>query len=134
VLADYNRHHPKVLPPSLFSDLLVEKGGIGAGTIFHVTLRILGQTQRLHMRVDEPDPGRVLCETNLVNGAVTFFTVFPLEDPTQTVTHITSDWGMPNTLSGQLDRLFTPYLLRYIYTQELRQLERYLKTMPLPLE
>jgi hypothetical protein len=63
VLADYRTHHPRIMPPSLFSDLAVEQGGTGAGTVFGITFRPIGLARRLRMRVDEPAPGRVLTWT-----------------------------------------------------------------------
>jgi len=61
VLADYSVHHPKIMPPDHFSNLEVEDGGAGAGTVFHITAKVAGKRQRLHMRVSEPEPGSVLC-------------------------------------------------------------------------
>ena len=66
-------HHPWIMPPSRFSDLGVETGGVGAGTVFHITLRVLGRRQRLHMAVTEPRPGTELTETDLDTGALTTF-------------------------------------------------------------
>jgi len=77
VLADYGTHHPRIMPASLFSDLEVASGGVGAGTVFHITLRTMGRRQRLHMQVAEPEPGQVLTETNLDTGVVTEFGVAP---------------------------------------------------------
>ena len=65
VIADYATHHPQIMPESFFSGLEVDAGGIGAGTVFHITFHAPGKRERLHMRVDEPEPGSVLTETNL---------------------------------------------------------------------
>ena len=48
VLADYRTHHPRIMPAPPFSDLEVETGGVGAGTVFHITVRTAGRRQRLH--------------------------------------------------------------------------------------
>ena len=33
IIADYERGHPSILPPRAFSDMKVERGGYGAGTV-----------------------------------------------------------------------------------------------------
>ena len=90
VLADYLRHHARIMPSSLFSRLQVEEGGVGASTVFHITLRVMGRTQTLHMRVAEPEPGRVLTETNLDTGVVTVFEVAPDDGGSLTRAQISS--------------------------------------------
>jgi len=126
VLADYRRHHPQIMPPSLFSDLEVETGGVGAGTVFHITLRVAGRRQRLHMQVAEPEPGHVLTETDLDTGVVTAFTVSSDDGRPPTLTRISSEWEAGGGLRGLADRLATPLLLRWIFTRQLRRLARYL--------
>ena len=50
--------------------------GVGAGTVIRVDMRVLGRPQTFRAVVTEPEPGRVLVETN-DNGYVTTFTVEP---------------------------------------------------------
>ena len=59
VIADYNQHHPRVVPPQYFKGLQVDEGGIGAGTRITVTMRVMGKTQTFQHSVSEPEPGRV---------------------------------------------------------------------------
>ena len=63
VIADYNESHPARLPKHVFSGLVVEESGIGAGTVVRVTMAALGTKQELHVAVSEPEPGRVLVES-----------------------------------------------------------------------
>jgi len=42
VISDYRRAHPHILPQEYFSNLKLEQGGAGAGTVFRVTVRVLG--------------------------------------------------------------------------------------------
>lgn len=77
-IADYQHRHPQIMPV-LFGPLMVRRGGTGAGTEFEIELRRPGPNRRLRMRVDEPEPGRVLTETDLDSGAVVAFTVIPRE-------------------------------------------------------
>lgn len=129
VIADYTRHHPRIMPPSMFSDLVVETGGVGAGTVFHITMRIAGRSQVLHMRVAEPEPGRVLTETNEDTGAITEFTVTaatPPVEPARSRVRIAADWEPSSGLRGLVDRVATPVLMRWIFRRQLVQLSRYL--------
>jgi hypothetical protein len=128
VLADYNSQHPRIMPPSLFSDLEVESGGVGAGTVFHITLRMLGRRQRLHMRVGEPEPGHVLTETNLDTGVVTRFSVAPQDGGRHTLARISSEWETARGLRGLADRLATPLLMGRIFAKQLRQLDQYVRS------
>jgi uncharacterized protein YndB with AHSA1/START domain len=128
VLADYTTQHPRIMPPSLFSDLEVESGGVGAGTVFHITLRMLGRRQRLHMRVGEPEPGHVLTETNLDTGVVTRFSVAPQDGGRHTLARISSEWETAGGLRGLADRLATPLLMGRIFAKQLRQLDQYLRS------
>ena len=61
-VADMRDHHPRFLPPA-FSDFRVESGGTGAGTITRFTVTAGGRTREYRMKVDEPEPGRVLTES-----------------------------------------------------------------------
>jgi hypothetical protein len=129
VLADYKAHHPRIMPESLFSNLEVETGGVGAGTLFHITFRMLGRRQQLHMQVAEPEPGHVLTETNLDTGVVTKFTVAPEDGGSRTLARISSEWETGGGLRGFIDRLATPVLMRRIFRLQLRELGRYMLSM-----
>ena len=75
ILANYRDEHPRILPPQ-FSNLAVEKGGIGAGTVIRFNMRVFGRKRSFRAAVTEPEPGRVLVETDLdTNRAVTTFIV-----------------------------------------------------------
>src|SRR5919204_1194644 len=76
LLADYRDHHPRVLPPA-FSDFKVEQGGVGAGTVHSFRLTAGGRTRAYRIRVDEPELGRVLTETDELSSAVTRVMVTP---------------------------------------------------------
>jgi hypothetical protein len=76
ILADYRHGHPRILPRPPFTFLEVEEGGVGAGTRIRVGMRLLGREQVFRAVVEEPEPGRVLSETN-DDGYVTTFSVEP---------------------------------------------------------
>ena len=75
-IADMRDHHPYFLPPE-FSDFRVEAGGTGAGTITRFTVTAGGRTRQYRMKVDEPEPGRVLTESDTGSSMVTTTTVSP---------------------------------------------------------
>jgi hypothetical protein len=76
LMADVRAHHPRFLPPA-FSDFQVEQGGIGASTVHRFKLTAGGRTRGYRMRVEEPQPGRLLTESDQLSSAVTTFTVIP---------------------------------------------------------
>src|SRR5579862_4806189 len=80
LLANYHDGHPRLLPKQ-FSNLVVEQGGVGAGTVIRFEMSFLGKKQPFRAAVTEPEPGRVLVETYLDNGAVTTFTIDPGSAP-----------------------------------------------------
>lgn len=82
LIADYHVGHQKIVPPQYFEGIEVEKGGRGAGTIIRVTMRVLGASRTYRAAVTEPEPGRVLTETDLATGLATTFTVVPNGDAT----------------------------------------------------
>jgi hypothetical protein len=121
-IADFRRHHPKFLPPQ-FGDLVVEEGGVGAGTVHRFTLTLGGRTSTARVRVDEPEPGRVLTETEPVSGMVTTFTVEPEPNRSSRV-RIETRWESTG-LRGLVERLAVPRMLRRLYAEELGLLDGY---------
>ncbi len=121
LIADYRNGHPRILPPRYYPPpLLVERGGMGAGTIIRFKMRVLGATRTVRSEVSEPDPGRVLVETDLENGARTIFTV--TEQSTQTcLVEFATQWERRG-LRGWIERIIGPPMLRRIYVAELAQL------------
>ena len=126
ILADYRTHHPQILPPQI-SNLVVDEGGVGAGTLFRFQTTIGGRTQRFRQRVDEPQPGVILQEVDLERDYVTTFTVTP--DGTGCRVRIDSTWRSDG-VRGAIERLLAPRLLRPVYEEELRRLDRYAADHP----
>jgi hypothetical protein len=107
LIANYNDGHPRILPRQ-FTSLVVEQGGVGAGTI-----------------IREPDPGRVLVETDLdANGAVTTFTVNRGAAPADSHVTISTELRMRSGVLGKIERTLSTLLLRPMYVQELENLAR----------
>ena len=123
ILADYRTGHPSILPRQ-FSNLTVERGGVGAGTVIQFTMRLLGRSQRFRASVSEPEPGRVLVETYETNGVVTSFIVDPAPAPGQSRVTITTDVPVRRGFAGGIKSFLSTKLLYPIYVQELDLLSK----------
>jgi len=122
LIADYRKGHPTILPPQYFENLVVEEGGRGAGTRIRFTMKSFGTKRISRANVTEPDPGRLLVETDIETGTTTKFIVEPVEDGR---TRVTFDTVYPTRgLRGWLESFFVPGYLRKVYDAELKQLER----------
>lgn len=122
LIADFESHHPRFLPPA-FRDLEIERGGVGAGTVHHVTIKVAGQAQTYRMCVEEPDPGRVLTETEIDGSALTTYTVEP--DGAGCRVRLVTEWEPAGGLAGLADRLLGPRLARRLYDDLLERLAQY---------
>ena len=124
-IANYHTEHPRILPKE-FSGMTVESGGIGAGTIVRFNMRVFGRTQTLRSAVTEPQPGRVLVETDLdFNGAVTTFTVDPGATPGQCEVTISTELRVRGGIPGAIERFLATRYLRPIYQKELMLLRAF---------
>jgi hypothetical protein len=124
VIADYREHHPRIIPPEYFRKLEVVEGGVGAGTRTRVEMRVLGTTRTFEQLVMEPEPGRVLVESNSNGLGVTTFTVDDGGGGETQVTITTELDGRPG-VAGTIERLLTSMMLRRIYRKEIAQLAAY---------
>ena len=126
ILADYNQHHPRVLPPEYFKSLKVEEGGVGAGTRVHVTMRVLGTTISFRHIVSEPEPGRVLIESDADGSTAASFTVDPLDSGAACMLTISTDFTTQRRgILGRIERYMTISTLRRIYRKELSLIAKY---------
>lgn len=121
-IADMREHHPRFLPEA-FSEFTVESGGVGAGTVTHFKIDAGGRTRAYRMEVAEPEPGRVLTESDTESSLVTTFTVDP--DGDRSRVQISSTWEGAGGIGGFFERTFAPRVLRRIYEDELERLNRY---------
>jgi len=123
LIADYRNGHPQILPKQYFEWLEVEQGGRGEGTVIRFQMRVLGQSRVLRAVVTEPEPGRVLVETDTSGGGpVTTFTVEPDGNGAR-VTFSTALTSATGPL-GVIERFVLRRVLRRIYARELEQLGR----------
>jgi hypothetical protein len=122
IIADYHNGHPYILPKPYFLNLEVEQGGVGAGTVIRFQMRVLGKTETFRAAVTEPEPGRVLVESNQPSGSVTTFTVDSVEGGQYAQVTFATDLPSRGGLSGLLERFLIKLMLPRIYRKELAQL------------
>ena len=119
LIADYHEGHPSILPPQYFEDLVVESGGRGDGTRIRYIMKAYGRRTTCYATITEPEPGRVLVETERTTGTVTTFTVEPAGDKAK----VTFETVYPaKGLMGFIEMLVVPRYLSKVYAAELRQL------------
>ncbi len=120
-IADYRHHHrPGGFLPPAFSDMHIERGGIGAGTVITFKVTIGGTSRALTQHVAEPEPGRVLVEAN--DRDQTTFTVEPVGQQSRVRFDTLLD---TSGVQGLFTRLLAPRLLKPLYADELERLERH---------
>jgi hypothetical protein len=75
------------------------------------------------MELAEPEPGRVMTESDTTSTLVTTWTVTP-ENGVSRV-RISTTWNGAGGVGGFFERLFAPRVMRGIYTDELERLNTY---------
>ena len=75
------------------------------------------------MRVDEPEPGRVLTESDTGSSLVTTTTVTPRDSASSV--HISTTWNGAGGIGGFFEKTFAPRAMRAIYADELERLDAY---------
>ncbi len=121
-IADMREHHPRFLPPA-FSDFRVESGGVGAGTITRFKVTAGGRTREYRMSVAEPEPGRILTESDTGSSLITTTTVSRQGDAS--LVQISTTWDGTGGIGGLFERMFAPKVMRAIYADELKRLDAY---------
>ena len=125
ILADYRNSHPAILPKPYFSRLVLDQGGQGAGTIVNVHMDVYGMKRVFQQVVSEPEPGRVLAETDADAGVTTTFTVDPINGSHRSLVTITTLSRTGPGLQGLVERVLMPFILRRIYKETLGLLAEY---------
>ena len=124
LLANYRDGHARILPKQ-FSDLVVEQGGIGGGTVIRFQMTVMGKKQNYHAAITEPEPGRVLVETySDPEGTITTFTVDAGNAPADTKVTISTEVPVRSGILGSLEKMFATLMLRPIFRRELENLAR----------
>lgn len=124
-VADLKEHRPHYLA-SAISEYEVASGGVGEGTVVRFRITAGGRSRAYEMRVAEPEPGRVLTESDTRSSLVTTFTVIP-NDAVSRVKIVTT-WQGAGGVGGIFERLFAPRVLRQVYADELERLDAYARS------
>lgn len=125
IIADYRHGHPHIVPRPPFDDIVVEKGGVGAGTELRFGMKVMGRMRTMRAIISEPEPGRVLTETDPDTGTATSFTAEPLDGGNSTQVTITTNintWGGP---LGWIECWIITRILQPIYSRELQLLAEF---------
>lgn len=128
LLADYHNGHPSILPRPPFTNLEVEEGGVGAGTVIRVGMRVMGRAQSFRATIAEPEPGRVLEET-ADTGYVTRFIVEPGGTGSGATVTIHTSFPERRGVAAALERWMVRRLLVPTYRRELELLARTVHTV-----
>jgi uncharacterized protein YndB with AHSA1/START domain len=123
-LADMDEH-AKILPPA-FTGFTVVEGGVGAGTVTTFTVSAGGRQRAYRMTLAEPEPGRVLTETDANSSLVTTFRIEPSGSGSKV--EITTTWQGAGGIGGVFERLFAPRVMKGIYEDELGRLDEHLRS------
>jgi hypothetical protein len=75
------------------------------------------------MKVAEPEPGRVLTESDTYSSMVTTTTV--TAQGSMSLVQISTAWEGAGGIGGFFERLFAPRVMRGIYADELERLDAY---------
>ena len=119
IIADFREGHPRIIPKE-FSDLTVESGGWGAGTVIRYKMCAFGRTREVRSSISEPDPGRVLVETTLDSDrVVTTFVVKPGTESGQSEVTILTELPVRGGLLGAMQQFLTTRFLRPVFQREL---------------
>lgn len=127
VISDYRVGHPAILPKPDFGDLIVEQGGQGAGTVMRFSMKVWGRQFNYYQKVSEPEPGRVLVESDLEKNLTTTFRFDPVNGGQQTRLTITTDSEASPGLPGLMESWFQPSIIRRIYKKELQNIAEYVQ-------
>lgn len=126
MIADYRTRHGRIIPPKYFSNLRVETGGYGAGTIITYDLTAFGKTRHVRAEVTEPEPGRALVESDHDENIATTFVVEPVGASQSRVT-IATELPLHAGILGSIERTMTRSFLTRVFTAELALLEEQVK-------
>lgn len=126
VFSDYRVAHQAVLPKPYFTEMRVTRGGQGAGTETLLRMTISGREFTYRQVVTEPEPGRVLVESDHEQQVITAFTFDPVGDGSQTRLTIVTEMPSKPGLSGWFESWITPLVMGNIYKKEVALLKDYL--------
>jgi len=124
-LADYRHEHVYIVPPKYLRNLVVESGGVGAGTVIRYRARAFGIERPSRALISEPEPGRVLVEQETTSTLKTIFTVTPTSDAQQTHLQIASHWVPSRNPVKIIEQALYPFIMRDLYERSFKLIADY---------
>lgn len=124
IIADYHVGHQAILPRPAFQEMQVIEGGYGTGTHIKLHVKVFGQSYYYNQVVSEPEPGRVIRETDVNTGQYSEFTLEPVSD-NQTRVTIVGKMPASSGIKGFLERITQPVIVGGMFKTELKNLEAY---------
>jgi hypothetical protein len=125
IFADYRGAHAQIVPKPEFGDILIEKGGHGAGTVYRTSVTVMGTKTEYYMEVSEPEPGRKIVETDKILPLTTSFIIDPLEGGQKSRVTLATDWTPSSGIKGWIEKMSTPGVMRKLYKRELQNVQEY---------
>ena len=125
VIADYHGGHNDILPRPYFQEMTVTEGGYGAGTRMTVKMKVFGKEYVYNQVVTEPEPGRMIKDTDVDTGEGAAFVLDPLDGGRRTKVTIVSEFVKEKGFAGLMQRLIVPPISRFVLNKELRNLADY---------
>jgi hypothetical protein len=80
------------------------------------------------MKVSEPEPGRVLAESDDEAGVYTTFVIDPMEGGAHSRVTITTETRPSPGIMGFLERILNPPAGRFVFRKEIKQIDAYLRS------
>lgn len=124
VIADYRVGHNAIVPRPFFSDIVVEEGGYGDGSLISFEITVGGQTVPYRQRVSELENGRIIQEANVDNDGITQFILDPVGDNKTEVT-IYIQMEKPTGMFAFMERWITIAFSKWLFNKELNNLAEY---------
>jgi uncharacterized protein YndB with AHSA1/START domain len=120
-IADFDKR-PQWLPPN-YSELTVERGGTGAGTIARYRLKVGPRERVYHMHVTEPRSGATLLEKDADSSMQVTWAVTPRGAESHVT--VTGQWQGASGFGGFMERMFAPGGLRRVLDDALTRLAQF---------
>ncbi len=93
-----------------------------------IEMKVLGARKRFTHLVTEPEPGRVLVESDRDGSVATTFTVDPVEPGRSCRVTFETVFDVHDGIYGRIEQFLTAAMLRRIYLQELANLNAYVRS------
>jgi uncharacterized protein YndB with AHSA1/START domain len=113
--------------PSDYSNFAIQQGGEGEGTVYTYHLKTGTRERDYRMRVEEPEPGKVLEEIDQDSSLRTRWTV--TSQGNKALVRIETAWQGAGGIGGFFERTFAPRVLSGMYQTMLERLANYVGGM-----